>query len=171
MTLLRMCVAGGIAAACLTVAAPAQAQSLRFTDPVGDTPGHGMDIVAATIRNGDRGVSTTVWFEQVMRGELIIGLRSHTGTTTVVSQHRPQRTDRSFLVTDEKSPCRGLRVDWDHAADKATVRVPSRCLDEGNYGALRAFVLTEDDRRSGDIDLAPESADREWHWTRRIPRG
>lgn len=156
---------------CLAVAAPAQAQSLRFTDRAGDTPGHGMDIVASTIRNGDRGLSTTVWFEEAMRGELILGLRWRGGGTTVVSRHRPRRGDSNFLFTGEKQVCKRLRVSWDHAADKATVRVPSRCLDGGNYGAVRAFLLTEDVRRGGDVDLAPESADREWHWTRRVPRG
>ncbi len=47
-----------------------------------------------------------------------------------------------------------VEVRWDDAKDVAVVRLPSRCLDDGDYGAVRFKVLTE---IGSDTDLMPDT--------------
>lgn len=47
--------------------------------------------------------------------------------------------------------------------------MPSRCLQRGNYGAVRFSVLTEDS--GADIDWAPEDATGDIDSTEYVPRG
>ena len=61
--------------------------------------------------------------------------------------------------------CSGFRVRW--LDDRPVVRMsmPSRCLDSGDYGAIRFAVLTE---RGSDTDYAPGGPADASAW---IPRG
>ena len=93
----------------------------------------------------------------------------------VASRHRPERGDRNFVRSSEgEQKCNGLRVVWDHDADTARVRLPSKCFEDGDYGAVRFRVITE---IGSDADWAPqESADAEndtprWAWSDWTPRG
>ena len=58
--------------------------------------------------------------------------------------------------------------DWHPRSASVTLRLPARCLDNGNYGAEQLTVLTEG--RRGDTDLAPDARHdaRASAW---IPRG
>ncbi len=168
----KLAAAAALATVCVLAPAPAQAQNLQITDPAGDAPSGGLDITAATVSNRDRAVVVRVSFERAMRGELIVGVKARDGGRVVaVSEHRPLRGDRNFLfkpATGEKWDCRGFGVTWDHDSDTATVRLPSRCLDGGDYGAVRVFLLTEEAGGGADMDTAPETATG---WTTWIPRG
>ena len=60
---------------------------------------------------------------------------------------------------------------WDDAKDVAVVRLPSRCLDEGDYGAVRFKVLTE---IGSDTDLMPDQTgpnDNVFPWSHWVARG
>lgn len=89
-------------------------------------------------------------------------------------ERRPAGTDRTFVVAGSfaraAAPvCEGVSGDWDAQSSSVTLRLPSRCLDDGDYGAVRAVVLTE--RRGADIDLAPQRRDGDPAPTDWIPRG
>ncbi len=160
--------------ACLVgPSAPAMAVGLLFPDPVGDAAGRGLDITDVTVRNRDRAITAHVTFKRVMRGDLIVGVRTRTDHGAVlISLHRPVRGDRNF-VQDTGGRCRGFTVTWDADAETAAMRMPARCLRGGNYGAVRFFVLTEDSpHRLGDIDLAPNvRGNQQTPWSDWVPRG
>lgn len=80
----------------------------------------------------------------------------------LVSAYRPGRrpldvvvagafTDRD--VAERRLARAGFRVRWDRAARTVTMRLPSRCPQGGDHGAVRGAVLTE--RGGGDADWAP----------------
>jgi hypothetical protein len=48
------------------------------------------------------------------------------------------------------------------------MRMPSRCLQDGDYGAIRFSVLTE---READTDLAPERPNGTLRSSAWLPRG
>lgn len=147
-----------------------------MTDPAGDAYGRGLDITSAQIRNRDSAVVTTVTFVEDVRGDVIVSLEARRGSgVRVVHEHRTDRKDRtfvlpgSFTVAASGPVCKGVSGDWHPRARSVTLRLPSRCLDDGDYGAVRAAVLTEG--RQGDTDLAPESSRGMPAATAWIPRG
>ncbi len=73
---------------------------------------------------------------------------------------------------DDQVPCRGLSSDWDRPSATLRLRMPSRCLGGGDYGALRFWALIEGYRsRSSDVDYAPETPDGGLRFTDWVPRG
>ena len=118
-------------------------------------------------------IVVTVSFKRVRRGDLIIGAetRDEQGIG-VVGERRPMRGDHVIQLSDGER-CRRLSLTWDVQADTARLRVPSRCFNGGDYGAIRVFVLTEDSPDTiGDVDLAPgRTGNEQVPWTRWIPRG
>lgn len=160
----------------LTIAAPAHADQVTVTDPAGDAAGRGLDITTVDVRNRDRAVIAVVGFRRATRGDIIVGVRARGGAgVRIVNEHRPQGEDRTYVIRGslkrgvDEDTCPGATTVWDLEARTATLRLPSRCLDEGNYGAVRAAVLTEQD--AGDVDSAPERANGEPSYTGWIDRG
>jgi hypothetical protein len=90
-----------------------------------------------------------------------------------VSIHRRQGADRVFLVgnSGEETECAGLRSTWDREAAEVRIRVPSACLLDGDYGAVRSWFLIEEVGGGGDVDYAPEHPEGAGGWTRWVARG
>src|SRR3954469_25476441 len=150
------------AVALLLGAGPASAQSATVPDASGDATGPGLDITRVTVRNLDRAVVAKVRFVRAVRGEVIVSIdpRGATGLR-LVSDHRPAGQDHNVVLsgafTDHRTPahtprCPGFRVRWSEDEPTVTMRMPSRCLHGGDYGAIRFDVLTE--RSAGDTDFA-----------------
>lgn len=174
MELKGVVMAAATVSALLLTAAPSYAQELSVTDPSGDADGPGLDIVAAKIDNRDHRIVARVRFTDAVRGDVIVSVDRRHGTgLRLVSEHRPAGETTNFVVpgafTDqraaEKVKCPGFRVRW--LTDRPVVRMslPARCLNSGNYGAVRFAILTE---RRGDTDYAPGDPVRSSDW---IPRG
>ncbi|CAA9360117.1 MAG: hypothetical protein AVDCRST_MAG34-2398 [uncultured Nocardioidaceae bacterium] len=176
MPLRRTAVLALIFAAFVLTASPALAQRATVTDPAGDASGPGLDVVSATVRNRDHAIVARVRFDRAVRGDLIVSVdpRGDRGVR-LVSEYRPHRTTRNYVVggaftrrVEGELRCGGFRVVWIADAEVARMRLPSRCLQDGNYGAVRFAVLTE---RGGDTDYAPETADGDIGVSGWIPRG
>jgi hypothetical protein len=151
------------------------AARLTVSDPAGDSTGRGLDITSAQVRNRDSAVVAHVAFDEDVRGDVIVSLDARRGSgLRIVHEHRPEGRDRTILVpgsfTRPGTPtrCAGVSGDWHPRSASVTLRLPARCLDNGNYGAVRFTVLTEG--RRGDTDLAPDARHdaRASAW---IPRG
>ncbi|MDZ5620345.1 hypothetical protein [Nocardioides bizhenqiangii] len=157
-------------------ASPAHAGRLEVADPSGDTYNGSslLDITTVVVRNLDSAIVTKVHFGRAGTGDLIVHFQTDGEPdrvlAAVVSHHRPTRGDRnSFAATDGTEGCDGLRVSWNHDLDLATIKVPSRCLAQGDYDEVRVRVLTE---IVVDQDVyAPNPGARGWPWTRWVPRG
>ncbi len=158
----------------LGVAAPVTAAVGPLDDPTGDAGG-GLDVVHSTLDNRDRSIRITVRFDEAERGDLIVSVdpRGARGVR-LVSEYRPAGKTKSFVVagafTDKRLggvvKCPGFKVRWNADTDRARLTLPSTCLQDGDYGAVRFSVLTE--RASGgDADLAPDD-ETSSAW---IPRG
>jgi hypothetical protein len=177
MSSLRMVIAAGLAGTLLlAVPSSAQARQILVEDPAGDTIDPGLDMTSATFRNRDRAVVVTIAFTRDRRGEVIVAVDGRTRPPVrIVSQHRRQGPDRTFLITrtNDEAPCRGLSSDWDRAEAVVQLRMPARCLGNGNYGALRFWVLTEGapGSSSSDVDYAPETSRGGLAFTDWVPRG
>lgn len=162
----------------LGVAAPAQGDVTVIDDVAGDgQKGRRLDITSVRLANRDRAIVTEVSFVRAAAGDLGIWLHARgtkrRETVLVASIHRPKRGDRNFVGNlDVETECKGLRVTWDHDADTAVVRLPSKCFEGGDYGAVRTRVITE---IGSDADLAvdafgPEGRPR-WGWSDWTDRG
>jgi hypothetical protein len=136
-------------------------------------------VTRARLANHDYALTVRVRFSEAVRGSLVVSVdRRHGSGLRLVSRYRPQGETRSFVLrhafTDrgagnQRIACHGLRVSWDAEAATATLRLPSRCFNDGDYGAVRFAVLTE--RGSGDSDVAPETASGDIAESAWIPRG
>jgi hypothetical protein len=154
------------------LAAPAQAANTRFTDPAGDgSRGERLDITRGTLSNRDRAIVVATSYVRAARGSLIVFLKGRGAPVIrVVSEHRPSGVDRNYLLDrrSRKLACTGLRVTWDETADTSLVRMPSRCYNGGDYGAVRTFILTE---IGADADIAPSNAVNDGKWSAWTARG
>lgn len=156
--------------------APASATTTSVSDPAGDgAKGPRLDITAAVLKNGDKGLKVRVNFVRVSKGDLVVflKLRGHKGSFRAVSEYRPtQGTVKDHLLGglngNPVPQCAKLRTAWRTDMNKATMRIPASCLDRGNYGAVRFKVLTE---IGPDADLAPESPTGRFMWSEYTPRG
>jgi hypothetical protein len=163
----------GLTVALMAVAAPAQAQQITVSDPAGDTTGRGLDIVSAKIRNRDHALVTKVRFAKDIRGTFIEAIRlRHGHLFALVIEHRKTGADTIHLISRQSGElqCANMTSTWDRPAARVRLRLPSSCLDEGNYGALRVWLLSEK-RNGSDVDLAPTNADESIRFTSWIPRG
>jgi hypothetical protein len=159
---LSACLAGGLT---LSVAPAALAAELTVTDPARDNDGPGLDIVSGVLDNTDYTVSGTVNFRADRDGTLIVGLKARErGLLRLVSRHRADGGGRNVLLDrNGRIACDGLVVNWNSAAATATFSIPSTCLWQGNYGAVRPWYLTEGLDSGSDIDFATT--------TEFVPRG
>ena len=153
-TLPALVASAALAATTLLGVPTASAADASVRDRAGDGSQRVLDITGLRLRNGDDDVRATVRFARSGRGTVIVYLRQRGEArygTGVIAEHRPGGTDRVRLLTsDGTAGCEGLRGRFDDAAARASFLVPSTCLDAGDYGALRASVLTE---RMGGADI------------------
>ena len=144
---------------------------VAIVDKVGDTTGFGLDFTGAVLRNKDHAIVAVMNFKRDRRGEVIVAIRArgHGLVARVVSAHRRQGADQLRLFTNgnDDSPCPGLRSTWDREAAKMRLRLPSACLLDGDYGAVRSWFLTEEFGGGSDVDFAPDGNG----WTSWISRG
>lgn len=175
MRTLRALACAALASALLVVPAPAHAEQVTVDDGPGDTIDPGLDITTVSFKNRDQAVVVDLSFTRDRRGEIIVAIASRGGPLLrIISQHPASGDDKIFLIerSDEEVPCRGLSSEWDRAAATLRLRMPSRCLGGGDYGALRFWALIEGYRsRSSDVDYAPESPDGGLRFTDWVPRG
>jgi hypothetical protein len=166
-----------LATAAVAVApAPANAAAVALTDDSGDTLEPGLDFTAIRERNTDRAVVARITFARDRRSEIIIAVRPRhhaAETVRIVAVHRREGEDRIFLIDNdsEKVTCGGLRSTWDRDTATMKMRLPSRCVNGGDYGAIRSWFLTEGFGGGGDVDYAPENGDGGLGWTPWIARG
>lgn len=159
------------------VATPAYAETLAVDDALGDAAGRGPDIVRASVQNNDFSVIARVQLARAVRGDVIVSIDPRNGAgVRLVSELETNGHHTDHLLPGaftDRAPgavpegC-GIRVSWD--PDQATVRLrlPSRCLAGGDYGAIRFAVLTE---RGADADEAPETRNGDWTSSPWISRG
>lgn len=158
----------------LAVSPAAQAQQITVTDDSGDHVGPGLDITRVTFANRDHAVVTKLAFARDTRSHVIVAIKARGGPFVgVVSRHFAQGPDNTVLRRRDytKVPCEGLTSTWQRDAATLKLRMPARCLNGGNYGAIRAFALTETFRGTRDVDWAPERPDGDLVFTDWIPRG
>jgi len=164
-----LCTAGAILAGSLI--SPAQAAELEISDPAGDAPTARLDITTVSVRNNDHAVVIDTAFVKVATGFFLIQLVDRDGNRADIgSFHRPRGNDKNILTVGNKvRTCKGLRVSWDHEADTARVRLPSKCYLGGDYGAIRTRLFTE---VVEDNDFAPNGQNGgRWQWSEWISRG
>jgi len=89
-------------------------------------------------------------------------------TALVRSLHRAKGDTNSLFTVAGETACAGLRVVWDDAAKRVQVRLPSRCVDSGDYGAVGVKVIFE---IGSDADFAPEGPKGGWRFTDYVARG
>lgn len=151
-------------------AAPATAQEVTIPDEQGDSSGRALDILSVTARNLDRSIAVEMTFEATTEpSHIIVSVDPRGGTgVRMVSEFRPAGLGRTKNYVLRKAfsdsgegrkriACRGLKLREGMAAAGPTItlRMPSKCLNGGNYGALRFAVLIE--RGGGDRDWAPDA--------------
>lgn len=166
-----------VAALALVVAgqSPVQAQELVVEDDAGDAVGRGMDITDVAFANRDSAFVVEVTFVEDRPSDVIVFVRERApraAKVSIISRHRASGPDDVDLYgEDGPQPCQGLRSESDRAAATMRLRLPSRCLDGGDYGALRSWVLIEPRGGGGDSDWAPERPNGDITLTDPIPRG
>jgi hypothetical protein len=173
-TLLRW-VAPVLAACAALTSAPALAQTTMVSDPAGDgLQGDRLDITSVTVANRDHAIVTTVSMVRVGHGQLAVWIQAHgdrlRSAVVVATSHRLHGDKTQLLNADGVVECPGLRVSWDESADQVNARVPSRCLDGGNYGGVRVRTITEI-HGGEDVDLGPNGPRGNWRWTSWTSRG
>lgn len=165
---MKRTLAAALGASLLLVAPPAAAQDLAVGDAMGDTGITTLDIISVTVHNQDRAVVVDVEVEDATRdGNLVVSLDPRGGTgVRVVSKFRATGGTKNFVLrkafTDKGSSTKRVRckVRLGDATSPALnpviiLRMPSRCLAGGNFGALR-FAATS--QLGGDRDVAPQKA-------------
>lgn len=171
-----MVLAAATLGASLLISGPAVAASLTVVDPPGDAEAGGLDITSATVDNRDKKIVVTLQFVESVRGDLVVSIDPEKARgLRIVSRYRPNGQTRSYVVTraftDKRGQarivkCNALDVVWSEDAPTVTLRLPARCLADGDYEAVRGAFLTEDPDGS-DTDYAPGDGES----TPFIPRG
>jgi hypothetical protein len=161
----------------LALPSPASARHLSVLDDRGDTVTRGLDITDAAFSNRNNALHIDLVFAHDRPGDIIAAVKVKGGSLIrVVGRHHPDHDPyRAFLVDTDgaRVPCRNLNAGSSGNEFEARfwVRIPSRCLDGGDYGAVRHWVRTERFRSGADVDHAPEKPSGAITFTRVIPRG
>jgi hypothetical protein len=171
----KMVAAAILTVASLSVTVPANAQRINVHDAAGDTIAPGPDITSVSFRNRDHAVVVVFRFVHDRRGEVIFPVRARGMGFIggVVSQH-PHRGPDHLLFYNRagRTPCPRLTSDWNRRIATVKIRVPSGCLNGGDYGAIASWALIEGyHSSSSDVDYAPETPKGHLAWTDWIPRG
>jgi hypothetical protein len=166
--------AGLLLSCCLVLASgPAIGQTLRFDDPAGDgQKGTHLDITSIKVANRDHVLVTTISFVKVAAGDLAVGFkqrgRGPRGEAVVTSLHRTRGDKNALYTVAGAVRCKGFRVTWDATLSRVRVRIPSRCITDGDYGAIKVQALAE---IGSDADFAPKTPKGNWGWTDWVSRG
>jgi hypothetical protein len=163
----------GTLTAVLLAAAPASAQQAVIDDPARDAPHHTIDFTKVHVENDDSAVVAKLRLYNAAQGGTLIVSVAPRGARGVrmISEYDPVGHTTNFVVAGafgdshqghQPMSCRGFRVSWSMDHPVVTLKMPSRCLNGGDYGALKFSVLTED-QDGGDADDARPTA-----W---VPRG
>ena len=156
----------------LVTASGAVAAQLRVKDALNDNMGRGLDIVQASVSNRDRSVVATVLFREERLGDVVVALRTrHQGAVGLAVKHRSGPDKVFFLTRKDDGRCAGLRVDWMPKVAAVQFNMPARCLNGGNYGAIKTWILTEGARGGSDTDYAPVNDDGNLTYSRWVSRG
>ena len=160
-------------AAVMVTGPNANADRVTFTDARGDTESRGLDIISGTVRNKDNAVVVLVQFARDRRATVAILTKTRDEPViAIVSVHRRSGPDTTFVQSRHaKIPCPGVSSDWNRSAATLKLRMPATCLNQGNYGAIKSFVLIETISEGADIDYAPESRYGRLRYTDWISRG
>lgn len=153
-----------------TTSLPAHAERTTVADEAGDgQPGH-LDVTQLRISNRDRAIVIKLAFVEDAPGALVVRLaaRNHSSEVGISSEHRRRGRDNTYL---DGARCNGLTSDWDRRAAKLTLRMPARCLNNGNYGAVRGTATTFTRGFMTAVDFAPDLERGTEAYTRWVPRG
>lgn len=171
MKRLGILVVGTLATLLLGVG-PASAQKVVVDDPAGDASNHSIDFTKVNVDNGDHSVVAKLRLYSASAGALIISVKPRQARgVRLVSLYDPVGHTSNYVAdgafgdphpSDEPVPCHGYRVRWSMDHPVVTLKLPSSCLNGGDYGALKFAVLTEDND-GGDADDAGPTG-----W---VPRG
>jgi hypothetical protein len=160
-TLKSLSVAGlvaGLILPLLTVVgvSTANADAVTITDPSGDNTRRGLDIVGAQIDNADYTLSVDLNVRADRSGTTVVGVRAHDrATLRIVNLHDLEGPDRTLLLNKNgRIACAGLTATWSDKSPELSLSVPSTCLWQGNYGAVRSWLLTEGLKSGSDVDYA-----------------
>ena len=159
-TLTSLSTAGVVVGLMLLVAPAAQAAEHSLTDAARDTQRVGLDIVKAELSNADYEVAVDVDYRVHRSGTTVVGLRARDrGLIRVVNQHDLGGPDRTLLLSKTgRISCDGLEAQWNAAEARVQLSIPSGCLWQGNYGAVRPWVLSETLDSGADVDLVSTDA-------------
>jgi len=156
----------------LISASGAMAEQLTVTDDANDNMGRGLDIIQASVSNRDQSVVATVFFRKDRLGDVVVALRTrHHGTVGLAVKHRSGPDKVSFLTRHDNVKCPHLQVDWMPKQAAVEFRMPARCLNGGNYGAVKTWVLTEGAHGGSDTDYAPVNTHGKLTYSRWVSRG
>ena len=154
------------------VPGPALAQEAVLTDPAGDARNEGLDFVRVKLSSLDHRIVVRARFVKAKRGDVIVAIQPPGDRgVRLVSEYRPKGTTRNFVLAGgfrargtgpTQLACPGFKVVWRPAKELARMSLPSTCLNDGDYGAVRFTFLSE--RGGSDTDGASEISPR-------IPRG
>lgn len=160
------------------LAGPAQAQTLGIADPADDATNRGLDFTRVTVANRDRVLVVRAMFVQARRGDVIISIDPRgRGGLRLISEYRPGRAAKNYVLPGAFSDrghlgkpvtCTQLKVKWRPAKGVVRLSLPSRCLQDGDFGAIRFAFLSE---RGSDTDYGPEGGRDGIGTSAWIPRG
>ncbi len=149
------------------------AQTVSFSDPAGDgLKGAHLDITTIRVANRDHAIAITITFVKVASGDLGVAIkqrgRGPRGEAWVTSLHRAGGDKSRLHTVAGVAHCPGFKVTWDAEDSRVRVRVPSRCITHGDYGATKVQAIAE---MGSDADFAPKTPKGNWGWTDWVRRG
>lgn len=158
----------------------ASAAEYTVYDAAGDAANPGLDFTEVTVNNLDTKIVATAKFVRDRRGKLVVSIDPRGGTgVRLVSVYRPGGTTKNKVLpgafsdpgsAQDNTPieCPGFKVTWKPKADLARLQLPSSCLSDGDYGAVRFGYQSE---KGADTDFGPQSEKGYLTATDWIPRG
>jgi len=157
----------------LTVpAAPAEAERTTVADGV-DAPSGLLDVTGLRISNRDRAIVVYLTFLRDVPGDILVKLKArHRPDISINSEHRRRGPDEAYLTdSGEDVRCPRLASDWRRRAAELKLRMPARCLNGGDYGAVRGMAITFTTRWGQDVDFAPDLTGGGDTYTEWVARG
>jgi hypothetical protein len=109
---------------------------------------------------------------RVALGDLGVGIKARGDSTketaAVTSAHRSGGDTNRLFAAEGEQQCNGFRVRWNQITDRVRVRVLSRCIDGGDYGAVAVKAIFQ---IGSDADFVPKGPKGGWRWTDYVARG
>lgn len=170
---LRLIAAVAAAGSVVVGGLPAQAGTIVIDDRDRDGQhGPSLDFTSVEVANRTHAVVITARFRRVTAGDLAAYVlpvgAARDEQVRLVSSLRARRVRSSIATQEGVQRCDGLVVTWDREEDTFRARVPARCINGGDYGAVRVRLITE---IGSDADLSPGGPRGGWPWSRPVSRG